>query len=532
MKFSILNQKSSQYNPKLWEKIRLLYTGGEEIIANANQFMPKIAYETTTAYQQRLREASYVNYFSSIVDRFASDLFSKELALVPAADSTDQSTPGDQPRDNFYSTFAANADLKNNKLATVLKDIFLDGVIYGKGFIGLDFPSSDYQPTSLAEEEALGTDRAYAFKIPIDEVLDYEKDSQGNFTWCILKREFQTRSSPTDARDTKTIQFKVWTKSNSQVSWQLFETKCKLNEEPRNTDEVPLVSEGTVSFRQIPIIELDMPEGLWIGNKIGTLCADHFRLLSSLRHAENRSLHAVPYYKKGPEIDASGDMSDTKADPNRHLSVAATFASKGFLVIAADEELGFLEPSGKAYEIANTQMKELVDEIHRITHQLASSVTNTSKALGRSGMSKMQDNKATEVVLDCYGSLVKDFAKKIYQSISEARQERIVWQALGLDSYETLDKEEIINEAVSAAQINIQSPTFKKLHQYKLAIAFLPNASPETLLTIKEEIDESIDELEAHANTLDAMDPNEEPELTKEPIAPTDTEKPVPDESK
>jgi hypothetical protein len=158
----------------------------------------------------------------------------------------------------------------------------------------------------------------------------------------------------------------------------------------------------------------------------------------------------------------------------------------------------------------------LKDELFRVVHMMAASVSNIGASLGRSGDSKEEDRKSTAVVLGALGAHVRDFAKRIYTSISRARGESVVWVPFGLDKYDCEPRDLLLQEAVQLDQIPIPSRTFKKEIKTRTALALLPNLQPETADVIKREIEEGVEEderreadLHAAMNDLAASDANE-----------------------
>ena len=165
------------------------------------------------------------------------------------------------------------------------------------------------------------------------------------------------------------------------------------------------------------------------------------------------------------------------------------FNRKGYVVLGKDDDIGFAEPGGAAYELVDKQLEKLVDEMFRVVHQMASSVSATKQALARAAASKAEDRRATEIVLAAYGALVRDFAKRIYDCLSAARGEDVVWTVHGLDKFELEDRDGIVKEALSLDAIAIPSPTFRKTYKTKIALALVGNVPPETQDVIREEIE-------------------------------------------
>ncbi len=490
MKFKLLNQYHKDYDHDKMDKLEALYKGGDYIMSHLPLFIPMLPGEHPQAYQARLACASYINYMAEIIDYYTSSLFSKPLAVLPASDAGDPDTLGeDIEAPEFYQQFGSDADLAGNSLSNVLQKVLTDALTYGCGYVGVDFPLIEQVPVNLAEEEMVGADRAYLYCVDPESLINYACDDFGSFKWCVLKKCIVPQDDPFSERDKKITQFKVWTLENGYAKWQLFEIETKINRDPKDNDEVPLVAEGITSFQQIPIICLEMEKGLWIGSKIGNLCADHFRMRTALIHSENRSLYAAPWYKQGEDSDSDGGD-----DIFRGAKASKQFAQKGFMVLGANDAVGFMEPEGKAYQLIDKQLKELSDEIHRTVHQMANTIVASTESLSRSAASKMMDNKATEIILSEYGDLVKEFAKRVYVCISEARNESIVWNPIGLTNYQIIDKDLLSKEALIVNnQLNIPSNTFKKVYLSHLADSFAPTISPETQLVIKKEIEDAVD---------------------------------------
>jgi hypothetical protein len=200
-------------------------------------------------------------------------------------------------------------------------------------------------------------------------------------------------------------------------------------------------------------------------------------------------------------------------NPGRGRDPRGEFNRKGYVVLGADDDIGFAEPAGAAYELVDKQLEKLVDEMFRVVHQMASSVSATKQALARAAASKAEDRHATEIVLAAYGALVRDAAKRVYDCLSAARGENVVWTAHGLDKYELEDRDGILKEALALDAISIPSATFQKTYKTKIALALVGNCPPETQDVIREEIERGVDEhgvLDAHAHGEEPDEDDEE----------------------
>ena len=519
MRYGTLRQRNPAYTPERWEELGDLYVGGYPLVEKASRYMPKFVGESRERYRERLSAASYLSYMGQIADYFVANLFSQELTLTQAADADDPTTAGAAPAsDGFWEEFAHDADLRGTPLVKLLREVLTTTLIKGKGLVVVDLPAKgEAAPTNLAAEEDSGEARGYAFESAPEELIDWEPDDRGGFAWAILHRTIVRRESPAGSRDRIVEEFKVWTHEGEFAAWELFRTApYKPGEAPKDDDDVPSAGGGTTTFRQIPVLALEVPPGLWVGNKLGVLAREHFTRRSALNAAENKSLFAVPYVKLGPEVTAPGSAlpSEVQQNPSRGRDPRGEFNRKGYVVLGKDDAIGFAEPVGGAYELVDKQLDKLVDEMFRVVHQMASSVSATKQALARAAASKAEDRRATEIVLAAYGALVRDFAKRIYDCLSTARGETVVWTVHGLDKFELEDRDGILKEALSLDAIAIPSATFRKTYKTRIALALVGNVPPETQDVIREEIERGVEqegELDQAAHG-DGEEPDEDDE--------------------
>jgi hypothetical protein len=517
MQYGLLRQRNPAYVPRRWEELSDLYVGGYPLLDKASKYMPRFVGENAQRYAERLAASSYVNHFGQITDFFVANLFSQELVVTAAADAPDPDTTGSAPHDDgFYDAFAHDADLRGTTLVKVLRQLFTTALIKGKALLAADLPALESRAVNLAEENAVGASRGYVFEVPAEQLVDWEYDDRGRFAWAILERVICRRASPLESRNLLVEEFKVWTQDGDVARWDLYRTAPHKPSQRIGEDvDVPRVGGGRTSFRQIPLLELSMAPGLWVGNKVGCLSREHFQRRSALNSAENKSLFAIPFVKLGPEISAPGDAlpSEVQQNPNRGRDPRAEFNRRGYVVLGKDDDIGFREPEGRAYDLIDKQLDKLVDEMFRVVHQMAASVSATTTALGRAAASKAEDRSATEVVLGAYGALIRDFAKRIYDCIAAARGEHVVWTPHGLDKFDLEDRDGILKEALAVDSIAIPSATFKKVYKTKLAFALVGNVPPETQDVIREEIEAGV---EAEAELREVIDQKEEDEEDEE----------------
>lgn len=504
MQYQVLSQTHPDYRRDTWSELELLYRGGYDLDDVAKQrLLPQAVGEHPARYTERVSASQYVNYFAQVVDFFAAALFSKQLTVRPAE--------GEESRVDMdvYDAFSEDATRKAESLNKILREVFTNALVYRRGLLALDFPAAG-EVQDRATESALGLGRPYAWCLHPTQLLDWSKADDGSFDWAIVHSAWCERESPEGMRDVMVEQFKVWQTTPQGAYWQLYESRRKKTEKkPKGPDEIPLVAEGRTSFKRVPIVDLVLPFGLWVGNKIGPLAKEHFQRRSKLSAAVSKSLFAIPYVKLGSEIPEMGGAlpAERAQSPGRADDLRDQLERRGYTILGSQDEIGFEEPKGSAFSLEAESLDGLVNEMFRVGHQMAMSVANTSKALARSGLSKTEDRHATEIVLKAYGQLMREFAVRTYDTVAEARNEDVSWQPYGLDKFEVWDRTQIVEEGTRVRDIDIPAPTFQREYFGQVAERLLEQPTPEVMSEIRKEIEESLErEASAAHDALAALD--------------------------
>lgn len=496
IKYGVLTQRHPECDPARYETIEDLYRSGFDIQKKADKYLDKHLLEHPQRYSARIKTASYQPFFGQIVDQFVADLFTQPLNITPAGDANKPNTPGEYPDQPFYAQLAKDVDGEGTPIESLAADLLTTALKHRRAYLMVDAPAIDVLADNLADEEAVGARRCYAYEVPPSQVIDWCADKRGAFQWVVLAERSQERESPLSDRSIIRETFTVWTiGADGDAEWARYAVSYKPTEAPTADREILLDDAGLTSFKRIPLLRLELPFGLWVGNKIGPQALEHWRRRSELLGAQSVSCVAIPYANLGPEIPAAGEgLSETQTDPDRGRDPVRQFEAKGFLALGHQDKLGFAEPEGKAYEIIDKQLDGLRESMYAVNHQMAASVRPTHSALGRSGLSKQKDQNSTNKVLGALGRCLRQFFVGFYDTISRARGEDVVWVAHGLDSYETDDRQEVLEESLQLEAVNIPSPTFRKEHAKRVAAKLVPNLPPETVSQIASEIDGGIDE--------------------------------------
>jgi hypothetical protein len=499
--YGLLTQKHPEYDASRYAQIEDLYEGGWRIMRKANVYLPQISLEHPDQYKARCVTATYQPYFGQILDQFVADLFTQELTIQPASDADNPNTPGDFPDKEFYTGLARNIDGNGTTMVDMAGDVLTTALKHRWAYLMVDAPdvkdSSD--AANLAEEEALGARRCYAYEVPPDQVIDWKWDAKlACFQWVIIATKEKERDDPTGSRKIVIETFTIWQAAPEGAYWTRYKISYDPDKNaPHERTMVEPDGEGVTSFPRIPLMRFELPKGLWVGNKIGPQALEHWRRRSALIGAENRSCVAIPFATLGPELPAIGESSsDAQEDPNRGNDPVKQFERRGFLALGKDDGLDFAEPKGHAYEIIDKQIDMLREGMYAVNHQMAAGIRPTSSALGRSGLSKQKDEDHTVRVLGALGRITRAFWVSVYEMIANGRNEDVMWVAHGLDSYEKYDREQVIAESVQLKDVSIPSPTARKEHAKRLFKILVPGLPVATYATVDDEIDKGVDEEE------------------------------------
>ena len=495
--YKVINQVNASYDASLVNEIEDLYVGGFAIAKKARQYLPKLAFERDKQYDERCAIASYFGFFSQIVDQFVSDVAVQTLSITPPADAADSNTPGELPDVGFYTSLCADADLCGHSFEDVALDVFRSALKFRRAIIAIDAPTLDEAEGRDATASSVDkSNRLYLYEVPVNNVIDWKLDRIGRYTWILIKNSECERQGIGGDYKWTTETFVEWFMDGGFACWRKYSITFESDKTPDDNALVTLVAEGRSDFREIPFVLLELPVGFWVGNKVGVMAKEHWQRRSSLIGAENRSMVAIPVAFLGSEVGAMGGElpSEAQSDANRGENPVKKFESKGFLALGAGDRMEFIEPSGHAYEILDKQIEAVKEAAFAITHQMAASIKPTGAALGRSGMSKQKDEDKTVKVLNALGKIVREFAIKIYTIISESRGEDVKWVAHGMDQFDKVDREQLIEESTQMQGLQIPSETFWKAYKTKIAEKLLDSSDPALLATIRDEIEKGVEE--------------------------------------
>lgn len=466
---AILDQKHPCYDLERWREYSALYHGGAEFREPKllKRFLPQNTHETAEIYLQRKELSFYRSYINPITNQFSAQLFGSPFA-VRARSKLDRA-PMDTP--SFYHGFKENCDGAGTDLADFARARLTEALIKRIAWARVDLPEGQESRQDLSEADYQSTnlgDAKLSWIAPED-VFDWEIDDNGRLLWVLIHSCSSKRSSFGEIRGEWITE--TWTLYD-QAEISVFEKRYQKGKEPTEKDEIPLVAQRSHGFREVPFRCLEIPEGFWIANKLAEAQIEHFRTSNRLSWSLHRSAYAMPIWK----------AEDRENPPITGAGYA--------IVIGKEESFDWASPPTDSFLILAKEIESQRQEIYRLAQQMALAVEANASSIGRSADSKLADQSATEIILQTYASIVKEFLQSLFDLVSAGRGEEIEWSIEGMDSYRITSTADTVEIASNALALGIPSKTWKR-EQYKyVASVSLPEAlSQDVKDTIAQEID-------------------------------------------
>jgi hypothetical protein len=444
---------------EMWRKYRDLYAGGEQLKANAADYLTARQKEPPEVYSERLSKVFYENYIGSIIDWYAATLFRREPVINTEGD--------DAAGREFFNMFAEDCDLKGTNISDFYRRQLIDTLIAGVSFALLDFPRTADRPKNRAEEDASGAARAYLVEYPAESLINWSLDSRGNYEWIVLR---STNARKDDANDAEYRTETIW-RYYDKTSYRIL--RCT-DAKKGDIQEIGRGFHALANQQRVPLFETRVTEGLWLMNKAALLQLEHFNKSNALSWALSMGLFAAPVVYSDKELNQ-------------------VVGESYYIQLGPNDRFGWTEPEGHVHQIASENLMRLREEIYRVCYLMAQSHGSESSAAAQSGLSKLRDFAITQEVLRAYGDAVKDTLKRVLRAVSAARQDAVQVHVSGLDDFDIRDFSSDLEDAERLLGLNIQSPTLQKQVFKRLAYKYLCDIRQEVKDQIAKEIDASFE---------------------------------------
>jgi hypothetical protein len=448
-------------------KYDALYRGGSAFRRVLPSFLPRQPTDTDAVYALRCKEAGYRSYVGQIVRAYAGALFNAPYAVVPSRGNERVELDG------AYAAFKEDADGQGTDLTAFVKDRFRSALVHAASYWVAELPHGEREDGLTREEwSARGLDRVRISALDAPSVLDWECDGDGCYAWVKVHARSTTRSTP----DAPVMVVDTW-----RVYWpdhvDVYSVSYLPNKPPKPSAQVPLVDSYAHGFARVPVLCLRLPEGMWLLDAVSDAQIEHFRLSAAYGWALRRAAYPVAIF----HLDADADKP--KLGPGLGL------------VLSVTEKFSWAEPSGTSFAAMEKAISVQMAEIYRMSQQMSMSADSSAGAIGRSGLSKMQDAEASNAALRDYAHVVREALEATFEFVSNALGDTgTVFAVDGLDSFNTADIAALVEAVTSAKELGLEdeSETYRVEAHCRVAGSVLPaDAAQSVKDAVRKEITES-----------------------------------------
>jgi len=440
----------------MWHMYRDLYAGGYAFKHRAAEYLLRRQKEPLDVYGERLNRTFYENYIGSVIDWYASTLFRREPSL--------QFDGGLIGARKFLSEFADDCDLRGTNLSGFFRQCLIDSLIVGRSHILIDFPRRANSPTNRAEEDATGASRAYLVRYQAEDLINWSADDRGEYEWIVLRQSIERQPNVESPDIVKETYWHYYDKSEYRTYRRL--------ERKNGPANIGLIAQGAhalVRQGRVPLVTLQVSDGLWLMNKAAHLQLEHFNKSNALAWAITMGLFAMPVIY---------------SDREWNQIVGESY----YIQLGPSDRFGWTEPTGNVFQIAATNLESLKEEIYRVCY-LSQASGEMIGGHAQSAASKQLDFTITQEVLRAYGTSVKNSIRRVLSAVSEARQDGVITTVSGLDEVDMTDFGTELRDAQNLLNLDIQSSTMKRQICQRLALRYLSDTRQETKDQIAREID-------------------------------------------
>lgn len=476
----VLDQQNPCYNPSRWDKVCALAAGGQKFHKLIHEFLIQNPMEPDMRYHLRKKTARYHSYMGSIINLYASWLFLSGFE-VKAYDKVSK-TP--VKPDTWYGQFETNVGARTT-LKAFMQARFREAMTTGRAVILAEMPrAGEENVLDRAMYDKLGLGNAELHCIDRKSLIDWKCNDDGELEWAILKDETNER---TDWRGTRSLITETW-RVYEATTVTVYQFTRNADEHISDNDPIKEIGTFTHGFQRVPLIMIDLPEEMCVGEQTYDAQLSHFELDAGLNWAIKLCCYPMPIWH----------VEDPSNVQTRTQGVGyAQF-------IGQEDKLEWASPPSESFDIIARTRDSKRDEIFRIVHQMAQGMDNNAETVGRSADSKEIDAAATRIMLNAYGEIVGKAIEEIFELISDARADNSYdWSIEGFTGYDTTTASSLIAAIESAKKIGIPSMTFQREASKKAALALVPEANSHVKAAIKLEIDQF--DFELTGKTIDEV---------------------------
>jgi len=476
-----LNQENPLYTDVKddWIKMSMLYEGGHVMRKNSTQFLLRRPRELQEVYQARVDRFTYHNILGTCFGWYRAAMFKNPPTITMKTVGKDGQPDGkDFPKDldSFYIEFRKNCDRKKTSLVDLMREVWTSLALYKCAYVLVDTPRDDGSKTLREQKQKgvldqFGRPSPYLVTYSPVSVINWDCDQYGNLDWCVLAYQDTTRQFVQTQKVVDT-----WYYFDRQIFLKYQRVRKPGESEITKVDETDratLVDAGKHAMSQagvVPLLKFEVPDGLWLTNRAYLPVLDHLNQDNSYGWALYMANLAMPVVTSDQDIKPQ--LSET-----------------GFIQLPTGAKYEWSEPEGRSFQRSAERVRELREEIFRAMYLSYQGRTSNATADGASGASKEMDMMPAQDVMNEYGDVIIAAAQQLMDAVAQARGDLAVRSDVrGMKFGKTASLEQI-QKTEAVLSLGVPSDTFEKEVYKQSAAEYLPDANPETMEKINDEID-------------------------------------------
>ena len=441
-----------------WELLTAVVEGGDSMTdAMKRKLLPNPDGRPEGVIKERVKLATYCNKISPILSRFNSELF-KNPAVPTGSNDLFWS-------DEFFKNGALleGDDDGRASFDTFLMNAMMSALTCGKAIAQIDTKSA-VGAVSLAQQKESGELNPYVILHPRSALWDWKSGRDG-FSFCKL-HQFQLVKETWDSASVPQHIFTIFYRRDGAV----LTSKYIVKKIPKDNKPVPpqafidAVEEKEITIETVienapifnvrgkfefPIVTLTLPKSLWMAAQLFDCQKSYFNQTAALEYALYTSNYSMPI------ITGVDDEDD---DPLQNRKMGDGY----YLTLKTGQAITSFERSGGNIQTAIGYRSEIKRDIYDVLQQIAMSASDGAAIIARSGVSKAEDRRPEEILLERYGQCVKEFVLQVLNPAAIAHGEIVDWEITGYDEFLGFSLTELLQDMALIDAANIPSPAFKK----------------------------------------------------------------------
>lgn len=448
-----------QYS-EYWQMLTAITEGGDKITDYwKKKLLPNPDGRPDSIIQERIKLSTYCNKIAPILWKFNSELFKKPAVPVGSSDPFWS--------EEFFPT-GALLECDNDgrsSLNNLLQNAMMNALCTGQAIAQIDTKKGT-GATSLAQQKESGELSPYVVLHHRSAMWDWDSSGRNGYNFVKLHQFKLVRESWHSKPKPQHI-FTIYFRDESQKILTSKYIVHRIAKEEEPVPETPFIFtcqpkemrvepiiENEVIFNinnifEFPVVSMELPRNLWMASQLFECQRSYFAQTAALEYALYTNNFSMPI------ITGVDDSSD---DPIQNRKLGDGY----YLTLKTGQNITSLERSTTSVQNAIAYRAEIKRDIYDIVQQIAMSASDGVSVVGRSGLSKQEDRRAEEILLERYGTIVKDFLSKILKVAAIAHGETVQWEITGYDDFTGFSLEELLQDLQNIKLSNIPSPTFNQ----------------------------------------------------------------------